>query len=192
MAKSLPQFDTVANQFLQQGAFCSPAELHGSLCGQLAAGGRYEDEKEWLQAACGLMDIGELNDPELARALVDIFEISTEQLGGSDFSFDLLMPDDETVINQRAESLGNWCEGFLAGYATAGGKVDSNLSDEAKETLRDLITISQIALDTDEDDSNEADFAEVYEYVRMSTLLIYAECNTAPIEESVPPGEQIH
>lgn len=192
MTKSLPQFDTVANQFLQQGAYCSPAELHGNLCGQLAAGGRYEDETEWLQAACGLMDVGEFTDPELIKSLVEIFEISSEQLSGSDFTFDLLMPDDDTVMNERAESLGNWCEGFLAGYAMAGGKVEGDLSDEAKETLRDLITISQIAADTDEEDSNEADFAEVYEYVRMSTLLIYAECNTVMAEESVPPGEQIH
>lgn len=192
MTKSLPQFDTLANQFLQQGAFCSPSELHGSLCGQLAAGGSYEEDGEWLQAASGLMDIGELTDHDLVRGLLDVYEVSREQLTGSDFSFELLMPDDEVPLTQRAEALGQWCEGFLAGYAMAGGKVDGNMSAEAKETLRDLITISQIATDSDEEGGDDGDFAEVYEYVRMSTMLIYAECNGVPVESAVPPGEQLH
>lgn len=192
MAKSLPEFDLLANQFLQQGAFCSPAELHGSLCGQLAAGGRYEDEAEWLQAATGLMDVGELTDPAVIESLTLIYQITQGQMTSGDFSFDLLLPDEEAPVNTRAESLGHWCEGFLAGYAMAGGKVEQDLSAEAKETLRDLITISQIASDTDEEDSDEADFTEVFEYVRMSALLIFAECNGAPVETSVPPGEQIH
>lgn len=192
MTKSLPAFDTLANQFLQQGAFCSPAELHGSLCGQLAAGGGFEEDAEWLQAASALMDVGELTDHDLVRSLLDVYAVSHEQLTGSDFSFELLMPDDDVAMNQRAEALGQWCEGFLAGYAMGGGKVDGNMSAEAKETLRDLITISQIATDSDEEGGDEGDFAEVYEYVRMSAMLIYAECNGVPVESSVPPGEQLH
>lgn len=192
MAKSLPEFDTLADQFVQQGAFCSPAELHGSLCGQLAAGGRYGSSDEWLQAAVGLMDIGELTDAPLIDGLTAMYEISLEQLTSGEFGFALLLPDDDTPINLRAEALGQWCEGFLAGYAMGGGKTDGGLSDEARETLRDLITISQIATDTDEEESSEGDFTEVFEYVRMSAMLIFAECNGVPMDQGAPPGAKLH
>lgn len=186
-------FDELADLFVKQGALCSPAELHGNLCGHLAAGGRYARE-DWLSSAAELMEISQLDDAELVARLQVLHDQSLNQLGGGDFSFALLLPEDDTSIAQRTEALGLWCHGFLSSYAIAGGSMTENLSEDARETLRDLVHISQVAgademdEESDADSATEADFAEVYEYVRMAVMLVFAECNQMlePAEDSLP------
>ncbi len=94
-------------------------------------------------------------------------------------------------MSQRTEALGLWCHGFLSGYSMAGGGVEGKLSAEAADAFRDLLQVSQIASDAEEDGS-EADFFEVYEYVRMSGMLIFSECNLAEVPKAAPPGESLH
>lgn len=187
--KALPDFDTLANELVRAGGFGSPSELHGCLCGHLAAGDRYEPAS-WLSTAAEILEISELSDQGLAESLHRLYQVSLEQLTSGDFSFSLLMPDDETAMAQRSEALGLWCHGFLSGYSIAGG-VEDKLSEDARDAFRDMVQVAQIALDSD-DDGNEADFVEVYEYIRMSGLLIFAECNEPALSESVPPGESLH
>ncbi len=187
---SLPDFDSLANQFLQAGALGSPAELHGCLCGHLAAGGRFEGT-DWLVSAATMLELGSIEQEELAAALQRLYQVSLGQLSGGDFDFVLLMPDEDAAMTQRAEALGQWCQGFISGYGMAGGSVDG-LGEDARDALQDMVQISQIAIDQEEDDGDEADFTEVYEYVRMSSLLIYSECNAPAPEQGAPADAPLH
>ena len=192
--QSLPEFDKLANLFVQAGAFCSPAEFHGTLCGHLAAGGRY-DPANWLLAAAEMMEIAVVSEQELSASLQALYQASLQQLGGSNFEFALLLPEDETPMSQRAKALGEWCHGFLGGYGMAGGSVEGKLSDDALDAMQDMVQISQIAAEQGDDPEaggEEADFFEVYEYVRMSAMLIFSECNQPVAAQSAPAGEPLH
>ncbi len=189
--QGLPDFDALASLFVRQGAFCSPAELHGSLCGHLAAGQRYA-AAAWLQAAAQMMDVAALDEDTLVTELTALYPLSLGQLSGANFEFSLLLPDDEAPMPQRTEALGLWCHGFITGYAMAGGTMEGHLSADARETLQDLVQIAQVAADAEGNESDEVDFVEVCEYVRVSVLLVFSECNDTVAEPGVPAGEPLH
>ncbi|MCW8886578.1 MAG: UPF0149 family protein [Motiliproteus sp.] len=188
--KALPDFDDLASAILQVGGLGSPSELHGCLCGQLAAGGR-QSNQGWIDIASELLDVNDINETALYGLLLQLYAGSLGQLESDDFGFGLLLPDEEVAMSQRADALGLWCHGFLSGYAMAGGELETGLSDDAQSALQDMVQVSQIDADQD-DDGDEADFTEVYEYVRMSVLLVFSECNRSMTESGSPAGESLH
>lgn len=175
---ALPDFDTIANLLIEEGLVAiSPAELHGILSGQLAAGARF-DPDTLLRVLQELMDVSTLTRENTKLGLVELYQRTCEQFKASDFGFELLLPDDDQLLSQRAEALGSWCSGFLSGFGMHSGRKGEKLSAEAQEGLRDLAQIAQIAADSEADsDEDEADLMEVQEYVRMAAMLMFTECN---------------
>ncbi|MGB0467303.1 MAG: UPF0149 family protein [Pontibacterium sp.] len=183
----LPDFDLLANLLVEEGAqLISPSELHGLFSGHLAAGVRLEPSA-LLQSACDLMDINSLGQEAGKVMLTELYQQSLHMLEADELIFELLMPDDDVSLAQRAEGLGHWCQGFLAGFGLHGKQTDKTLSKEAKEALSDLNQIAQIVAD-DDDPEGESDLMQVEEYVRMVVLMLFSECNTAarPSNDSQP------
>lgn len=183
-------FDQLADLFVEQGALVSPSELHGYLCGQLAAGQRHSPN-QWLAEAIELLGVEELSVPGIDTALEGLRLSAQSQLETQGFELQLLLPDDDLSVAERADALGVWCHGFVSGYALAGGSPSEGLSADARDALEDFSQIAQIAVDSDDEESL-ADFEEIYEYVRMGALLLFSECNRADQSTAVPPGTQIH
>ncbi|KXJ51168.1 UPF0149 family protein [Neptuniibacter pectenicola] len=175
----LPDFELVANMFVEEGVrVVSPSELHGLISGHLAAGARLQPTM-LLQTACELLDIEALSHESSKVTLVNLYSASCEALESLDLDFEMLLPDDENEISQRADALGRWCQSFLSGFGLYGKHTDASLSSEAKETLTDLGQIAQISIELEELDENESDLMEVQEYVRMAVLMLFTECNKA-------------
>ena len=174
----LPEFDTIANRLLEEGALTlSPSELHGLICGQLAAGARF-DTDTLLKVLAGLMDVASFKQEASKSAFIDLYQGTLERYLAANFGLELLLPEDDQLLTQRAEALGSWCAGFLSGFGLHVGKQGEKLSVEAQESLGDLSQIAQIAADTDMDsDEDESDLMEVQEYVRMAAMLLFSECN---------------
>jgi uncharacterized protein YgfB (UPF0149 family) len=174
----LPDFDTLADLLVEEGLLTlSPAELHGLLCGQVAAGARFDPVTLFAR-------IGELLDLEpfsleLTRTgIMQLYLATLQQLQAPDFSFELVLPDDDQPLAGRADALGLWCSGFLSGFGLQERKGSQGLSIEGQETLRDLAQIVQITTAADaEAEEDENDLMEVQEYVRMAALLVFSECN---------------
>lgn len=175
----LPDFELVANMFVEEGVrVVSPSELHGLISGHLAAGARLQPTM-LLQTACELLDIEALSHESSKVTLVNLYSASCEALESLDLDFEMLLPDDENEISQRADALGRWCQSFLSGFGLYGKHTDASLSSEAKETLTDLGQIAQISIELEELEENESDLMEVQEYVRMAVLMLFTECNKA-------------
>lgn len=198
VSTQLPDFELVANMLVEEGVkVVSPSELHGLLVGHLAAGARLQPTV-LLQNACELMDINSLAQENSKVVLLDIYQASCEQLEGVELDLELVLPDDEHEISQRAASLGLWCQGFLSGFGLYGKHTDASLSDEAKDALNDLGQIAQISSELEEADEHEADLMEVQEYVRMAVLMMFTECNQALREkekafaQSEPESKRLH
>ena len=135
--------------------------------------------------------------PAVLNSLLDKLaaEISS-QLQAGDYTFEPLLPGDETPLSLRLEALADWCDGFIAGFAGAWVRDEAAMSPEIREVLGDFARISQVdQLDGEmTEKENEVNFMEIVEYARMAAITVYLQNN--PLMPPVPgPGsgdEPIH
>ncbi len=185
-------FETWANIYTIHKAFSHPSELHGSLCGRLAAGHRI-DEVSWLNIACehmGLPATASEESPELVAFLADAYETSLEQLKAADMSFKPLLPDDDYSLDQRLQALSAWVRGFLEGMALAAGGSLGQAPDEIRELIEDFVAISQVSEAEEDSEEGEHQLTEITEYVRLGALAVFTEFN--PPEKPAAAGKTLH
>jgi uncharacterized protein YgfB (UPF0149 family) len=149
----------------------SPAELHGLLLGRSCAGAGFDSET-WLLDATDLLD----SEPseQVRQALIGLQEMVKGELSGSEVTIILLLPNDDAPLAERAQALGQWCQGFLGGFGLTAR--DAALSAEAIEVLQDLAGIAQVQDALEESEDGENDYMEVMEYLRVAPLLLFTEC----------------
>ena len=172
------EFERWANVFTAHKAFSHPSELHGVLCGRLAAGTRIE-EQQWLAMVCehmGLADQAMEESDDLAPFMYGAYE-KPAQLQSSEMTFEPLLPDDDYAIEQRLEALIAWVRGFLEGMALAAGASLGQAPDEIRELIEDMVAISQLSEDEESDDESEQQLLEITEYVRLGALAVFTEFN---------------
>jgi uncharacterized protein YgfB (UPF0149 family) len=173
-------FDDLANLLAPLGTLNSPSELHGLLCGKLA-GGAELSEINWLLEAVEFLDFVAAPDEKVRIALSNLYHTTQQQLQG-DFSLKLMLPDDETLLSDRAACLSQWCHGFLTGFGSVDTQGKREIGEESEDMLQDLANIVQIQVDEEDEPSAEADYTEVVEYVRMVANSLYLEF--APTQDS--------
>ena len=182
-----PATNAGTNVFTAHKAFSHPSELHGVLCGRLAAGSRI-DEPEWLAMVCehmGLADEAAEESDDLAPFMNSAYGKTLKQLQSTDMSFQPLLPDDDYAIEQRLEALVAWVRGFLEGMALAAGASLGQAPDEIRELIEDMVAISQLSEDEEPDDESEQQLLEITEYVRLGALAVFTEFN----EPEKPAGD---
>ena len=142
----------------------TPTELHGALCGVFAGGGTQND----------LIDlIGEdaLTDQQ---SLAAFWHACLTVAFSHDLDFvPVLDAEEDAPVSDRVEQLAQWSATFLAGYTRQ--KATGDIGPDAKEILQDLSSIAQADTDMDDSEVNEADFVELYEFVRVAGLLLFAD-----------------
>jgi uncharacterized protein YgfB (UPF0149 family) len=166
----LPDHATLARALLAAGAATDPSELHGSLCGYIAGGGR-ADASDWLQR----LHI-EAEAAAAADTVLDSLRTATlAQFRAEDFGFEVLLPEDDAPLAERADALVGWCRGFLGGFGLA-GTPQGAMSADAAEALEDIGRIAASDLSYDGSESDEDALAEIVEFVRVIPLLLHADC----------------
>ncbi|MDP1604926.1 MAG: UPF0149 family protein [Legionella sp.] len=165
----LPSCDSFAENIAILNLPISCSELHGVMCGYLCAGAFHEGEI-YLRA---LMVKFEKNATTrvAAKALFDVYEISKHQISTMDFGFQLLLPEDQAPLMERAEAFSEWCEGFTQGITLAGIDYEELEEEDSQEALEHLFEFAQLdyeGLDIEEED--EKALMEVNEYARMAVL----------------------
>lgn len=184
-ATFLPPFDTVADAFITMGALGSPAELHGMVCGSLCGGGRYSD-REWLSAVLEFLDVSGEPANGVSDTIIQLYHTTLEQLKDEQMGIQLLLPDDDADISERVTALGQWCQGFLVGFGTSGINVETDLSDDTADALRDFASFVHISPDIEDGDveGSEGDYMELVEYVRLATLSIFLDTGAKADEDA--------
>ncbi|MCB1701431.1 MAG: UPF0149 family protein [Pseudomonadales bacterium] len=179
-------FEEMSNLLLEQGQAVSPADLHGCLCGLLAAGASHEAE-------AGIAGLNQALDVdlygELAEQVMALHVATAQSLEDDEFDFYPLLMDDGADLASRTSALAGWCRSFLAGYAqagTAGASARSTVPADTNEVLRDLAAIAEVDLDElADDEESEKNYAELAEYIRFAALNAYAD-------RLVSGGEHLH
>ena len=161
-----------------------PSEVHGMLCGMLCADTKLDSDL-WLEQ---IRAEGVEDDVAARDILLELYAATLSQLTDDSMGFRLLLPDEENSLSLRAESLGQWCEGFLSGLGLGGLDRDIALPEEIHEFLSDLTNIARIGFDTDAaDNDDEEAYTEIVEYVRVGVMLFHQELRSRTLESTLPP-----
>ena len=170
----MTSYADLQNELALSGEDLHASELHGLLVGYVSGAGDIQSDR---RIAVYENWIGDRVEESLKKLLDAAFDATLENLDEfADFGFRLLVPDDESPIDERVRAIANWCSGFLSGLGESGRSVDA-LTGDAAEALSDLARIAALTDDVPEGEENEEDLAEIEEFVRVSVLLIFSEMN---------------
>lgn len=159
--------------FAASAAPVDAAEAHGSLCGALCAIAGYGVD-DWVNEV--LADADAASALRARHVMASLFDETAQALGGEQMTFEPLLPDDEAALADRVAALAQWCTGFL--YGLGAGQLPSldQVPGEVGEVLRDFSEIGRATVDSaDGEESNEGSYAELVEFVRAGTQLVYEE-----------------
>ncbi len=167
-------FEHLDSALKRSNALVGAAELHGTLCGMLCV----ESTGNGKARIAQLLGENTPNDAparETADLAAHLYDKTLHQLQDAELGFRLLLPDDAQPLSARAEALGDWCRGFLAGLGLAGVRQGQRLPEDVDEMLRDFAEISKVNFNVEGSEEDETAYAEVVEYVRMGVLLTCQE-----------------
>jgi uncharacterized protein YgfB (UPF0149 family) len=174
------KFSDIADAFIRANLLGNPAELHGVLCGRVS-GGEHLSEENLIATVAEFLEIDRERVEDLGDMLPELYQFTVGQISSSGFEFSPLLPDDDFSLNERLSSLGEWCQGYLYGLGNTELPLETELTGDIADALRDLASISHVAALEDEnpDEEDEVSYSELIEYVRVAVLLIHAELNAA-------------
>lgn len=171
--------------------------LHGALTG-LACSGVTADQPTWLVQLSDCLEDIELTEHETVLSALQTWV--NGELTDGDLGYQLLLPDSEEFLSVRTRALARWSDSFLYAFIASG----VTLTQEDREILEDIAAISQVddgeapeeaeqnmsALNNPEDaESNERDFFELCEFVRMAAMDLFREHGQA-VNTPASQGEQ--
>lgn len=192
--QNYPDIPQLEGLLFDVDAALGATESHGALCGMLCAQGATE-ASQWMLHVLGEHEETSKLLQTTGKKLLQVHQLSVEQMNDNDIEFELMLPDDDEPLEARVEALGTWCQGFVYGMSLGGIKESTKLPEDSQELIKDIIEISRAGYVADDeaeaelnasmDETNEEDevaFMEVCEYVRMGILLIYEELQ--PLQSS--------
>jgi uncharacterized protein len=183
----LPDYNHIQQVLAKERSLADAAEAQGTLAGCLCATAGYRLE-DWLRE---ILPEGRAA-PETTAPLGELFTATVGALLQPDMELELLLPADEQPIEVRTAALAQWCQGFLYGLGAGAITDASELPGDAGEIVRDLIEISRAGVDaTQAEESNEAAYAELVEFVRVGVQLLFEEL-AALRRPSTPAPTPLH
>jgi uncharacterized protein YgfB (UPF0149 family) len=168
-------YEYIGQCLAEAGVDAGASGAHGLLCGLICAGETEVQQKlssEWFS-------VRPVDDSAVAECQQAIDKLSQEvysSVEGIDIGFSLLLPDDNSPLQERADAVRDWCDGFLYGVGLVEFKNKDGLPDQAQEALNDISEISR--MDTDDiagDEEEEAALAEVTEFIWVAAMLVHDE-----------------
>jgi uncharacterized protein YgfB (UPF0149 family) len=169
-------------------ALADAAEAHGTLAGALCALVAYRLE-DWLAE---ILPEG-VEYPATDTALQRLYDGTVASLSGYSMELELLIPEDDSPIQERARALTSWCTGFLYGLGSNGAADPERLPGDLGEIVRDLTEITRADVDTsDGAEANEAALAELVEFVRVGVQLVFDELEPARTRFEAATGQVLH
>ena len=154
-------------------------EVHGGICSQICFDNDYFEEFVPLDqsddGASVSVQIGAYR-----KALLKIIDENAKTLKDGDLDFELIISDENYTIQERAEALSIWCQGFIDGVSfllsEQGLKIDQSENKESFEIIEDFTQISTLdSHSINEEVDEELALMELIEFVRLSVQMIYDE-----------------
>lgn len=192
--KKFPTYEQVKNALIVVNAVTSTSEAHGLLSGLICVGVVSDTSGDsWVKSMLPGETEKILTEDDM-QILSDLFEVTRQKIDELEFDFELLLPNDDESLKDRAQELGAWCKGFIIGLNLGGFNDITPRSDDCDEALQRMTEIASIdytALEISEDD--EVAYTEVTEYVRLAVLMLHAElCRQSDFDGTGHESNTIH
>jgi uncharacterized protein len=149
-------------------ASLSAAEIQAMAAGMLCVNDRARAEF-WLQE---IMQINGTVNFEDNALLESLFEETRSQLSNDEFTFELLLPDDSSPLDEQVDALRRWSQGFLYGLGT--GTTGAKWPEDVREIVKDIAECTKLETDANDEEA-EADFMEITEYLRAAVIFLRTE-----------------
>jgi len=151
----------------------TPASLHGALTGYLCSGAEPDPEM--------FSDLFETPLPEVVLRLLDrLGKDVRELLQQTDYSFQPLLPEDDSGLVLRLAALGQWCDWFSIGFSAGYAQPQTPLSVEVMEILNDFAQLAEVEVPDADSEDDEHYFMELVEYVRMAAIAVFQQMHDDP------------
>lgn len=185
-------YDTLNDALHRCGATWDAAQAHGLLSSRLAVASAAAGP-DWLQQVLEGTNESDALRTECAGLLNALYQGTHRQLSERLSEFAPLLPDDSDSAPSRAAALGHWCEGFLHGLVSIdhGEALKQRLAKEPlADIIRDMLQLTRAAIEDEiDEETNEAAYAEIVEYVRVAAQLTYEELAEFRGQASAMPPE---
>ncbi|WP_419419751.1 UPF0149 family protein [Legionella sp. D16C41] len=173
----LPNYQEFVNKVAALSLPISSSELHGIICGYLCAGAA-EKAESYLQTLI-LQSNKDESTRTAAMIIFDAYTTTQLQINERDFGFQLLLPDEETSLVDRAQAFSQWCEGFTQGITLAGINYEFLAEEESREALQHIVEFAELDYDNlDVSEEDEKALMEISEYTRMAVLRLSEDFHT--------------
>jgi uncharacterized protein YgfB (UPF0149 family) len=188
-------YDALEDALKRCGSTWDASQTHGLLSGRLAIAGA-DSGFNWLSQVLEGTNPGDALQVECEAMLGALFETTYRQLSERLSVFTPLLPDEEDTTAIRATALAHWCEGFLHGLVA--GEHGDDLRERLKaeplsDIIRDLLQITRAAVDEDcDEESDEAAYTDLVEYVRVAAQLAYEELADLRRPAGEPASDAVH
>ena len=180
--EDMPSWDEAADGLFNVGLTLNPSALHGAMAGLLGAGFSPHTEQHFsatvvaLEKALAIDLTGDLVDFVSRLSLATLSAIED-----ADYTFQPLLPAEDSPLEERLLSISEWSRGFLSGFTQgitlreAAGEPVPSMTAEA---LKDMAAIAQV--DTEETDSEEAErqLEDIIEFIRFAAINIVSEAQS--------------
>ena len=187
--------DALEDALRRCGSTWDAAQAHGLLSGRLAIAGA-DSGFDWLSQVLDGTDPANALRAECESMLATLFETTYQQFAERLSAFAPLLPDEGDSTAVRATALAHWCEGFLHGLVAGehGDELRERLKAEPlADIIRDLLQITRAAVDDDcDEESDEAAYTELVEYVRVAAQLAYEELADLRRPANEPATDVVH
>ncbi|SMM98346.1 FIG001590: Putative conserved exported protein precursor [uncultured Candidatus Thioglobus sp.] len=171
------EYDDVKNVLHSLNTDDTPSSAHGILCGFACVKPDLALD-DWMNEVLVSIDFDNVNEKSAHQQLAQIYNNTLSQLGDATLNFQLLIADENSNIREQADTLIQWCQGFLLGFGLK--KISTN-DEDVLEMIQDISQISQLDGDVLDNEENAQDLNEIIEFVRMGVLLI---------QETLQPSKQ--
>ncbi len=172
-------YQPFADHLKSIGVLASPSELHAQASAVLCVNQATSFEF-WLNQMVHEYCVENPQDANFKMVMSAVFDYAKEQLQKDDYSYQLLLPEDNSSLADRVAVLAEWVSTYLSAMGTA-GMTESHLSKEGQEFLHDMGQIARIENDSDDVEGEELDFMEITEYVRTGVMVLFAEMNAVGV-----------
>ena len=153
------------------------SSAHGLLCGFYCVKQDVSLD-DWLNEVLVSIDLKNILAKESHQVLAEIFNNTSEQLADPTLNFWPVIADDVSPLREQANTLIDWCQGFLVGLGLSSMETSD---EEVTEMIKDISEISQLDADLLDTEDNAQDFYEIVEFVRIGVL---------SIQETLQPSKQ--
>lgn len=171
-------YDDVKNLLYKLNTDDTIAGAHGILCGFSCVRSDLKLD-DWLNEVLVIsIDLENLNEKAAYETLAQIYNTTLSELGDATLNFQLLIADESYTLREQADTLIQWCQGFLVGLDLQ--KISIH-DEDMLEMVKDLSEISKLDSEVLDSEENANDLSEIIEFVRMGVLLI---------QETLQPSKQ--